>query len=118
MTYYKPKERQFLEEYAKNLNFKINKLEQENKKLKQQLEYYKTSNSYKDVVIKLCLNEERSNRWYDIKCLKEKIEHQKVALKSMQKKNKSMKETIKDHQLYEEKLEHRIIEFEELLHWE
>ena len=30
----------------------------------------------------------------------------------------NMKETIKDHQLYEEKLEHRIIEFEELLHWE
>ena len=29
-----------------------------------------------------------------------------------------LKETIKDHQLYEEKLEHRIIEFEELLHWE
>ena len=32
--------------------------------------------------------------------------------------NKKLKETIKDHQLYEEKLEHRIIEFEELLHWE
>ena len=31
---------------------------------------------------------------------------------------KKLKETIKDHQLYEEKLEHRIIEFEELLHWE
>ena len=29
-----------------------------------------------------------------------------------------LKETIKDHQLYEEKLEHRIIELEELLHWE
>lgn len=32
--------------------------------------------------------------------------------------NKNLKETIKDHQLYEEKLEHRIIELEELLHWE
>ena len=32
--------------------------------------------------------------------------------------NKKLKETIKDHQLYEEKLEHRIIELEELLHWE
>jgi septal ring factor EnvC (AmiA/AmiB activator) len=30
--------------------------------------------------------------------------------------NKKLKETIKDHQFYEEKLEHRIIEFEELLH--
>ena len=32
--------------------------------------------------------------------------------------NAKLKETIKDHQFYEEKLEHRIIEFEELLHWE
>lgn len=32
--------------------------------------------------------------------------------------NEKLKETIKDHQFYEEKLEHRIIEFEELLHWE
>ena len=32
--------------------------------------------------------------------------------------NKKLKEEIKDHKLYEEKLEHRIIEFEELLHWE
>ena len=32
--------------------------------------------------------------------------------------NKKLKETIKDHKLYEEKLEHRIIELEELLHWE
>ena len=32
--------------------------------------------------------------------------------------NKKLKEEIKDHKLYEEKLEQRIIEFEELLHWE
>ena len=38
--------------------------------------------------------------------------------KKLKKENKKLKETIKDHQLYEEKLEHRIIEFEELLHWE
>ena len=36
----------------------------------------------------------------------------------LEEQNKKLKETIKDHQLYEEKLEHRIIEFEELLHWE
>ena len=36
----------------------------------------------------------------------------------LEEENKKLKETIKDHQLYEEKLEHRIIEFEELLHWE
>ena len=38
--------------------------------------------------------------------------------KELEEENKKLKETIKDHQLYEEKLEHRIIEFEELLHWE
>ena len=36
----------------------------------------------------------------------------------LEEENGKLKETIKDHQLYEEKLEHRIIEFEELLHWE
>ena len=39
-------------------------------------------------------------------------------VKEREEENKKLKETIKDHQLYEEKLEHRIIEFEELLHWE
>ena len=82
MTYYKPKERQFLEEYAKNLNFKINELEQENKKLKEELRMLK--------------------EWATL----------------YREDNKKLRETIKDHQLYEEKLEHRIIEFEELLHWE
>ena len=38
--------------------------------------------------------------------------------KELEEENKKLRETIKDHQLYEEKLEHRIIEFEELLHWE
>ena len=32
--------------------------------------------------------------------------------------NKSYRKEIKEHKLYEEKLEHRIIELEELLHWE
>ena len=39
-------------------------------------------------------------------------------IKFLEEENKKLKETIKDHQLYEEKLEHRIIELEELLHWE
>lgn len=43
------------------------------------------------------------------------IAMRRVLLK-LDKENKKLKETIKDHQLYEEKLEHRIIEFEELLH--
>ena len=37
-------------------------------------------------------------------------------IEKLKEENKKLKETIKDHQLYEEKLEHRIIEFEELLH--
>jgi hypothetical protein len=37
-------------------------------------------------------------------------------IKQLEEENKKLKETIKDHQLYEERLEHRIIEFEELLH--
>ena len=39
-------------------------------------------------------------------------------LDNKEKVNKSLRAEIKDHQLYEEKLERRIIEFEELLHWE
>ena len=39
-------------------------------------------------------------------------------VRELEEENKKLKETIKDHQLYEEKLEHRIIELEELLHWE
>jgi len=48
----------------------------------------------------------------------ELIENHKKDIDVLCKENKKLKETIKDHQLYEEKLEHRIIEFEELLHWE
>lgn len=39
-------------------------------------------------------------------------------IRELEEENKKLKETIKDHILYEEKLEHRIIELEELLHWE
>ena len=40
----------------------------------------------------------------------------KEEIAELEEENKKLKETIKDHQFYEEKLEHRIIEFEELLH--
>ena len=43
--------------------------------------------------------------------LQEKVEE-------LEEEIRKLKETIKDHQFYEEKLEHRIIELEELLHWE
>jgi hypothetical protein len=46
------------------------------------------------------------------------IERMSIEMWELEEENKKLKETIKDHQLYEEKLEHRIIEFEELLHWE
>ena len=77
--------------YIKVSDFKrcIRELEEENKKLKERI----------DELEKCNLNlQERLDR-------KEKL-------------NKSYRKEIKDHQLYEEKLEHRIIEFEELLHWE
>ena len=45
-------------------------------------------------------------------------DNQAIEIEELKKENKKLKEIIKDHQLYEEKLEHRIIEFEELLHWE
>ena len=64
-------------------------LEEENKKLKEEVEVWKNAN--------------KKLRMHDAK---------------MEYENRKLKETIKDHQLYEEKLEHRIIEFEELLHWE
>ena len=43
-------------------------------------------------------------------------DNQAIEIEELKKENRKLKETIKDHQLYEEKLEHRIIEFEELLH--
>ena len=52
------------------------------------------------------------------KKLKEELRMLKEWATLYREDNKKLRETIKDHQLYEEKLEHRIIEFEELLHWE
>ena len=45
-------------------------------------------------------------------------DNQAIEIEELKKENRKLKETIKEHQLYEKKLEHRIIEFEELLHWE
>ena len=78
-----------IEEMLNSKDIKIKELEEENKKLKERI----------DELEKCNLNlQERLDR-------KEEL-------------NKSYRKEIKDHQLYEEKLEHRIIEFEELLHWE
>lgn len=51
-----------------------------------------------------------------IKKVNEVVARLKIEQIELEEENKKLKETIKDHQLYEEKLEHRIIEFEELLH--
>ena len=76
-----------IEEMLNSKDIKIKELEEENKKLKERI----------DELEKCNLNlQERLDR-------KEEL-------------NKSYRKEIKDHQLYEEKLEHRIIEFEELLH--
>ena len=48
--------------------------------------------------------------WHQLKLLLER------EIEKLREENEKLKETIKDHQLYEEKLEHRIIELEELLH--
>lgn len=74
------------------MKYQIEQLEKENKELKEKLSE-----------ITMVADDE-----------KQSIEH----ILELEKENKKLKETIKDHQLYEEKLEHRIIELEELLHWE
>ena len=92
----------------------LDEFREENKKLKE-YNWELIENHKKDIDV-LCKENEK---------LKEKIErlefdvdawHQLKLL--LEWEIEKLKETIKDHQLYEEKLEHRIIEFEELLHWE
>jgi len=71
------------------MKYQIEQLEEENKKLRERI----------DELEKCNLNlQERLDR-------KEEL-------------NKGYRKEIKEHQLYEKKLEHRIIELEELLHWE
>ena len=94
---------------------RIKQLEEENKELKKEIE----KSEWKERA--------KCWRWYirvywelDHKPMVE-LESLEIVVKELHKleeENKKLKETIKDHQLYEEKLEHRIIEFEELLHWE
>ena len=64
------------------------------------------------------LKEENKNLKSDLAFERVMLDNVKAEYKSLQNVIKKLKEEIKDHQLYEEKLEHRIIEFEELLHWE
>lgn len=64
------------------------------------------------------LKEENKKLKSDLAFERVMLDNVKAEYKSLQNVIKKLKEEIKDHQLYEEKLEHRIIEFEELLHWE
>jgi predicted nucleic acid-binding Zn-ribbon protein len=93
------------------------KLREENKTLKDNVEFLHSCLDDRDKSIQYAEEENKK--------LKEKIKrlefdvdawHQLKLL--LEWEIEKLKETIKDHQLYEEKLEHRIIEFEELLHWE
>ena len=89
---------------------RCHELEEENKKLKEHKENLIRADKKKSEHIEE-LEEEN-------KKLKEELRMLKEWATLYREDNKKLKETIKDHQLYEEKLEHRIIEFEELLHWE
>ena len=84
------------EDIFKQIRTENDLLTQENVELRNKLE----------LIIRLCAAWERAA-----------TENEKL-LRDAEKKIEELKETIKDRQLYEEKLEHRIIEFEELLHWE
>ena len=84
------------------------------KELEDELEYVRTIKDSAEETLKEVREENRK--------LKEKYDWlwgiYTSDVNSRIKENKKLKEKIKDRQLYEEKLEHRIIEFEELLHWE
>ena len=64
------------------------------------------------------LEEENKKLKSDLHFARNMLDNVGAEYDSLQNVIEKLKETIKDHQLYEEKLEHRIIEFEELLHWE
>ncbi len=64
------------------------------------------------------LREKLDNRDLLLEWKRKEVQTLFMVNKELTAENKKLKETIKDHQLYEEKLEHRIIELEELLHWD
>ena len=115
---------QILNEKVWKLMIENGKLEKENKKLKEKLDNRDLLLKWKrkEVQTLFKVNEELTA---ENKKLKERIDELEKCNLNLQERldrkeelNKKMREEIKDHQLYEEKLEHRIIEFEELLHWE
>ena len=92
-------------------------LEEENKNLKEELKqleerYDRNAELYKRLL------EENKKLKSDLEECECSMHFENDEVWYRKRECKKLKETIKDHQLYEEKLEHRIIEFEELLHWE
>lgn len=90
---------------------RVKQLEKENKTLKE-------CNKSQSEVINNVFIPQKERLEEENKKLKENIVWYEKEEDRLRKENKELKETIKDHQFYEEKLEHRIIEFEELLHWD
>ena len=89
----------------------IEQLKEENKTLKEKLsEITMVADDEKQSIEHILELEEENKK------LKEYNRRLKQGNDALKEQNKKLKETIKDHQLYEEKLEHRIIELEELLH--
>lgn len=92
----------------------VAELREENKKLKE-YNWELIENHKKDIAI-LCEENEKLKWIIENTGIEQNADRKHI--EELEEENKKLKETIKDHQLYEEKLEHRIIEFEELLHWE
>lgn len=118
-----------LKEYNRKLKQGNDDLKEQNKKLKDDIKKWedrwmvKLAEIYvmptRELTTAIAKNEWFSS-WYDT--IKKQMLHElwfdRLDVQDLLKENKNLKKTIKDHQLYEEKLEHRIIELEELLHWE
>ena len=98
----------------------IRELEQENKNLRDYADNLDSENDNQAIEIEELKKENKKLKdsntilekgWQVVFTLEKKIDE-------LLEENEKLKETIKEHKLYEEKLEHRIVEFEELLHWE
>ena len=89
-------------------------------------EFYVKVEDFKEVIERLIsireenrkLKEINESQNEEIQRFKDNAMQDMREITELEIENKKLKEIIKDHILYEEKLEHRIIEFEELLHWE
>lgn len=117
------------------MKYQIEQLEKENRKLKEDNRFLtKISKEYmeKENIIQVTeftelykddLKEENKKLKEDLENMRDycsnldsENDEQALEIEDLKREVEKLKEIIKDHQLYEEKLEHTIIEFEELLH--